>query len=800
MPSNRIDQAIARLDLATKVRLLTGATMFSLHAEPRCGLAELRLSDGPTGVRGTEFLDAPTACLLPNATLLAQHWDAGVAAEVGSLLADEALAQRIHVVLGPTINLHRSPLGGRLFESYSEDPLLTGALAVGYVRAMQHKGIGATAKHFLANESETERATVDSVVDERTLREVYLLPFEMLIAEAPPWAVMASYNRINGVPATEHAALVAGLLKSEWGSDGLVVSDWYAARSTVACANGGLDLVMPGPEGPWGDRLAAAIREGDISESTVDDHLSRLLLLADRVGGFGTEPSWPERLPRPDSAGRRRLLRNMAAGGMTVLTNRAGTLPLPNDPGHVLVVGRHAVDTVAQGGGSAQVHGPHVVHIGEGISAAFGPGTVRVLDGVEVRHHARAPTRGRLHTPGKTEIGMRVTARDDEGSVLASSHVDGSEVIVGMGGWLDGASTVVLTADVVTEGTERMLVGVRGLGAWSVHVDGRHHTVHRDRGNDPGEGVLFPPGWTTEVRVDERTTITATVRCPQEPTLLGLLTRPVPAEPTEVIDAAAPAASHVETAIVVVGLTQEQDTEGADKTTLALPGQQDALVSAVAAAAPRTVVVVNAATPVLMPWLSHVDAVLFAGLPGQEAGDAVAAALLGEIEPAGRLVTTFPADDDQGPVPRTVPDDGVLEYTEGRTVGYRAWDEAGTAPLFWFGHGLGYTTWEYTDATVHVDDAVRSVRVTVHNTGTRTGREVVQAYLRPATASEPIRLIGWAGVRVRPGESTTVEVPCDERVQRVWHPDTASWSRLPPRGAVVLARGLGDVRVRLDLE
>src|ERR687886_197269 len=233
------DALISKLDLPAKVRLLTGASAFTLAPEPRIGLGELRFSDGPTGVRGLKFSGGRTVALLPNATLLASAWSEHTLAEVGQLLAEEALAQRIHVVLGPTINLHRSPLGGRLFEAFSEDPLLTGKLAAAYVRGLQSGGVGACLKHLVANESETERNTVNCVLDEATLRELYLLPFEIAVSDSDPWSIMAAYNDVNDVAATEQDHVVNEIVKGEWGWDGLVVSDWYATKTAGPAANGG---------------------------------------------------------------------------------------------------------------------------------------------------------------------------------------------------------------------------------------------------------------------------------------------------------------------------------------------------------------------------------------------------------------------------------------------------------------------------------------------------------------------------------------------------------------------------------
>ncbi|MFD9698811.1 glycoside hydrolase family 3 C-terminal domain-containing protein [Lentzea sp. NPDC059081] len=767
-----IDEAIASLDLRGKVRLLTGSALFALHDEPRIGLASLKLSDGPTGVRGAELRGGVIACVLPNATLLAQHWDSGLAREVGEVLADEAAAQQVHVVLGPTINLHRTPLGGRLFEAYSEDPLLTGVLAAAYVRGLQDKGIAATPKHYVANESETERRTAGMVLDEKTLRELYLLPFEIVVEDSSPWAVMAAYNNVNGVPATEHTELVEGVLKGEWGFDGLVMSDWFATKSTAASANGGLDLVMPGPGGPWEDELVAAVEAGEVTEAAIDDHLRRLLLLASRTGAFGGERTWPTGLPAPDSEIRREQLRRFAAGGMVVLKN-SGALPL-DASSRMALIGRHALDTVAQGGGSAGLRPPHVISIADGLASLLGPG-VSVVDGVEVRLRYAAP---------KILTNIRATTYDAAGEVLASRDMEIAE-LAAYGGWAQGAASIEVSGEVVLDEPTRLLVGVRGFGSWTLEAGGEEHSPRLAWADGiVEEALLKPPHWTTEVLLSPGDRITARVR--EASALVGLIAQPVPRPPADAIGAAVRAAREADVAVVVVGLTDEQETEGFDKTTLALPGEQDALVAAVAAAAKRTVVVVNAATPVLMPWLDQVDAVLWAGLPGQEAGDAVAAALLGHVEPAGRLVTTFPRTDAE--VLPLVPVDGELKYDEGTAIGHRA----AADPLFWFGHGLGYTTWEYGTASPStVDGMVDRVSVEVTNTGDRAGREVVQVYLRPA--DEPVRLVGWSLVDVAAGETARVDVECSARVQRVWFD---GWHPLRG-GEVLIARGLGDVRVTL---
>ncbi len=805
------DALIARLDLPAKVRLLTGASAFTLPPAPEIGLAELCLSDGPTGVRGLKFTGGRVVSLFPNATLLAQAWSEDTAHEVGELLAEEAKAQDIHVVLGPTINLHRSLLGGRLFEAYSEDPLLTGTLAAAYVRGLQGRGVAGCLKHLVANESETERNTVDSVVDEATLRELYLLPFEIAVAEADPWSVMAAYNDVNGVPATEQDHVINGILKGEWGWDGLVMSDWFATGTAGPAANGGLDLVMPGPVGPWGDALVAAVGRGEVAESVVDDHLRRLLRLARRVGALdparapagappaGTLPAETlpaETLPAPDSPVRREQLTRLAAAGMTVLTND-GVLPLERGP-RVAVIGRHAVDTVGMGGGSAQVTPPYQVSVADGLRSLLGD-AVTVTDGVEVRSRPVPAAAGFVTDPRTGEPGVRLTLFDDRGAVIQDRHSGLAHTMVGFDDdFPETVATVRIGALVDAEGPVE--VGVLGAASWQLRVDTATRGAElRTSGGGIGEELLAPPAVVDRYDSAGVVEATATLWPAEGPLagagLFGLVTRPARREPETVIAEAVAAARAADVAVVVVGLTDEQETEAVDKTTLRLPGEQDALVSAVAGAAARTVVVVNAATPVLMPWLADVDAVLWAGLPGQEAGHAVAAALLGEIEPAGRLVTTFPVADGAAPAWSVTPVDGKLAYLEGTFVGHRGhYAGRAPAPAFWFGHGLGYSTWSYGPATLLGGSAV-SVEVT--NTGARTSREVVQVYLEPAAADQPVRLVGWTAVTAEPGQTVPVRVDTDPRLWRRW--TDAGWEQLPPGGRLIVARGLGDIRTAVEL-
>jgi beta-glucosidase len=801
-----IIRATREFDLEDTVQLLTGAAAFSLHGNDTVGLRPMIFSDGPTGVRGSEFVGGKRVALFPNATLLAQAWDEVAAERVGEMLAGEGRAQNVDVVLGPTVNLHRSPLGGRLFEAYAEDPLLSGRLAAAYIRGVQRYGIGACVKHYVANESETQRRTVNVRVSAAALRELYLLPFEICVADAHPWTIMAAYNDVNGVAATEQDELNNGVLKSEWGWDGLLMSDWGATKTAAPAANGGLDLVMPGPAGPWGDQLVAAVRSGAVAEATIDDHLSRLLRLAGRVGALHGIP--PERaaalgpVVEPGSPPMRLSLRNLATNGMVLLKGQ-DILPLQSslitEDSPLLVIGRHAVETTLQGGGSASVRPPHQISIADGLTEALGTDRVRVLDGVAVRHNPAVAPPESIIDPQTGRPGMRITSFDAAGAERASTSSEVGEFLLGMtSGPHEGASVLELSAELVAPPGTQVLVGVRGIGEWTLSYGDETYAFATALlpGDLPEVGFMAPPSWTRVVEAAPGRILVARLVISERISLAGLVVQPAATPDEQLITAAAQAARDAEPAIVVVGLTAEQETEAVDKSTLALPGLQDDLVGAVAGAARRTAVVINSATPVLMPWLDQVDAVLWIGLPGQEGGHAVADVLLGKAEPTGRLVTTFPVANGDGPAWSVTPQDGALDYAEGTHLGYRGWYGSSVQPAFWFGAGLGWGVWNYHSAEQLRDGDGESVRVVLGNTADRPSREVVQVYWRPE-GSAPVRLVGYAVAdEVVPGEERTITVACDQRAFRIWDEAASGWTT-PSGGTLLVARGLGDIRLEL---
>jgi beta-glucosidase len=786
-----VEQALGKLDLDAKARILAGQDMWTLPAVPEIGLRSIVMSDGPIGVRGLKWTADDPSIALPSPTALAATWDPALARRVGNLLAQEARRKGVHVLLAPTVNLHRSPLGGRHFECYSEDPLLTGRIAAGYVTGVQEGGVAVTVKHFVANDSETERMTANVLVGQRTLRELYLAPFEYVVTKAGPFGIMAAYNSVNGPTMTEHAELQNGVLRGEWGFDGFIVSDWTAARDTVRAALGGLDVAMPGPRTVYGEALAAAVRAGELDEQVVDEHARRVLTLAHRVGALEGSPA-PATLPETDGQA---LAREVAARSFTLLRND-DVLPFAPGAG-VALIGGAAKEARVMGGGSAQVFPAHAVSPYEGLTAA----------GVTVTYARGADPSEKLNP---ASFPLRAVCRAADGRVLGELPVpDGS--IQWLGETPDGIPyedlhSVELVGVYTPEVGGAHQFSAEGAGRFRLTVGGRvrfDDMVIPDS-DDPIALFLAPPqnGFDVELAAGEPVEISLRHDVPRSQALtfpfvgFTLGHREPSPEPDAMMEEAVRAAERADVAVVVVATTKEVESEGFDRTTLKLPGRQDELVSRVAAANPRTVVVVNAGSPVEMPWRDEVAAVLLTWFPGQEAGHALADVLLGREEPGGRLPTTWPAVLDDCPVAGVTPSEGELVYEEGVFIGYRAWDRAGRAPAFAFGSGVGYTTWTYESATY----SGGTLTVRLRNTGDRPGREVVQAYLAPdgPDASRPARwLAGFAVAEAGPGENAEVRVEIPRRAAEIWTDD--GWSLVSGGYLLQIGHALDDMRLSVAI-
>ncbi|MEC3957564.1 glycoside hydrolase family 3 C-terminal domain-containing protein [Nocardia sp. CDC153] len=766
-----IDDLLAKLDLPAKIRLISGANFFRFAGEDSIGLAEMPVSDGPSGVRGEQWDERDPSVSLPSGTALAATWDRDLLTEIGALIAAEARRKDVYAVLGPTINLHRSPLGGRHFECFSEDPLLTAEIADAYVRSVQAHGVSACPKHYVANDQETERFTADVRADERTLRELYLYPFERSV-EAGAWMIMAAYNSVNGVTMTEND-LLDEPLKGEWGFDGVVVSDWTAVRSTLGAAKGN-DLAMPGPWELWGAPLEEAVRQGAVPESAIDEKVRRILRFAIRVGALdGT----PRPVPAFTDEAAQRVVRAAAAKAM-VLASNDGVLPLDR-PARVALLGSAAAEPRFMGGGSATVIPAHTTSPLQGLSEVL---PVVYTPGVHLSD-ALIPVPLELVTDPETGTqGLSLRYLDGD-TVLDTEHrTAGSLMLFGNPNAMR-ANAIELRGRLRADAAGEWRIGFAGVGTLTLTIDGEQvleETVLPE-GTDPVEMLLNPPQRFVTRTLAEGDEVDVLVRMVPGGGFpaMGItyaIGRPRRSAGEE-FAAAVELARESEVAIVVVGTTEQIESEGFDRTTLALPGRQDELVAAVAAVNPRTIVVVNSGSPVEMPWRDDVAAVLLTWFPGQEFGSALADVLTGVTEPGGRLPTTWPKTMADVPVLNTKPGaDNALPYPEGIHIGYRAWLKSGVAPAYPFGHGLGYTTWELADLKV----SGRTATVTVRNTGDRPGRQVVQAYLSRAnsTVDRPVRwLSGFAVVETGAGESVTATIELPKRSFQHW--TDAGWAIEP---------------------
>ncbi len=803
--ADRLAETIAAMTLDEKVSLTAGANLWYLPPVERLGVPALKVSDGPSGVRG-DSLTGRRSLSLPCGMAVGSTWNPDLIGRLGGVLAAEAHSKNVHVLLGPTVCIVRTPLAGRTFESFSEDPLLTARLTVAYVRGVQDGGVACCIKHFACNDQEHERMTISAEVDERALREIHLVAFEHAVQEAGVWSVMTAYNKVNGTYCCEQPELIGSILRDEWGFDGLVVSDWFGTHSTVPAALAGLDLEMPGPSAWFGPTLADAVRDGVVDESVVDGQVGHVLRLMARVGILGRSTS-PDELEE-DDPGRRAVARQVAAEGTVLLVND-GLLPL--DPGAVsrlAVIGPNA-HQLAVGGGSSEVT-PHrrrsmadalaerlpreavvTSEVGCRIERGLPPIDMRLLGAgfmVEYFDSAEQPT----DSSAPVEAGLAHAAR-----------------IMWLGpprpGLVTGACAVRIRGSFTPDVAGAWRLGLESAGRSVLHLDGDIVIDNSNPARGPGfygagsepveVTVDLAAGHTYELAVD------VWPRSTSSP-ILGARIGASPPDTGDEFERAVEAAAAADAAVVVVGSNGEWESEGHDRPDLSLPGRQRELVEAVLDANPRTIVVVNAGSPVEMPWAERAAAVLMAWYPGEEGADALADIITGAAEPTGRLPVTFPARVEDGPAGLGLEGDrypgveGRVVYGEGVLVGYRFYETARLAPLFPFGHGLSYGDIVFGD----IEADGEHVTVQLVNVGARPATEVVQVYVRSieARVRRPDReLAGFAKVRVDADAQETVRIELGAPAFRYWDVDTHRWRSDPGRYELLVGASSRDIRANL---
>ncbi len=809
----RIEELIDRMTLHEKIQMVHGARPFEIavgYVPPISGLGipELQLTDGPVGIR---FQGPATA--FPATIALAATWDQGLAREEGAALGREAKAKDQDVLLAPALNIDRVPVNGRTFEYYSEDPYLTSRMVVQSVRGIQSEGTIATAKHYVANNQEVSRGRVSANVSERALREIYLPGFEAAVREANVGCVMAAYNKVNGTYCTQNEHLLTDTLKNEWGFEGFVVSDWGATHSTVPAAKAGLDLEMPTGE-YFGDDLRQAILDNEVDAATLDDKVRRILrqmviagVLNNRKKGAPGEANTPRH---------QALARRIAAEGTVLLKQRDATLPLDRQKlSSVAVIGPGADTAKVGGGGSSEVIPPYSISPLDGIRKRAGSEiSVEYAAGEEVVHPVPASA---LTPPGATngETGLRgeyfnntefrgrpVLARIDEqinfgvGSETMSQKLNDNNFSVRWTGTLTapntGTYTLVLTSDdgsylylddelVIDNGGEHAVQAK----SYNVVLEARRpYRVRIDYFESAGDAyVVF--GWRTPNEQDP-------------------------------VHLAVELARQSDVAIVIA---TDDSMEGTDRDSLELPGRQNELISAVASVNERTVVVLRTGGPVLMPWLEEVPNVLETWYPGMAEGDALASVLFGDINPSGKLPVTFgmrPEDYPTNTQEQYPGVNGIVDYSEGIFVGYRHFDQQGIEPLFAFGHGLSYTSFDYRNLSLKTSSVSQEQRVAgngstrsssvtlevdveIQNVGPRKGAEVVQLYLRAPDKAAPMppkQLRGFQKVFLEPGQVERVSFHLDKRALSYWNTDAHDWVVQNGTYHAMVGSSSRDIRLR----
>jgi beta-glucosidase len=794
----RIESLLRQMTLEEKISLLSGdSSDFNAVGLPRLGIPPIPMSDGPAGVR------TGRATAFPAPINLAASWDVALAVRFGEALAEETLAKGRTCILGPCVGIHRFPLNGRNFESFGEDPWLGSRIGVDVIRGIQSHGVIATVKHFAVNDQEWERREVNAIVDERTLREIHLPAFEAAVTEAGVWAVMTSYNRVNGPHASQCAPLINGILKGDWGFRGIVMSDWESVYSDAGAANAGLDLEMP--SALWfGNTLETAVRDGRVAETTIDDKVRRHLRVRLEAGLFENPPP-PEddRLIRDDA--HRTLAQEIAAKSIVLLKND-GLLPLAPERLHrVALIGPAMNHARTGGGGSSLVLPWHIVSPLAGIAALLdGRAEYRFEEGVSMDLYRPTTVPASCFRTPEGAPGLRTEYFDNSECVGApvSTLVEPNVFFELIGGAPDprlnkdlfsirwtGTFTPPVTQDYELalcsdDGSRLWLDGQLVIDHW-----GAHSLATKTR------SLPLVGGRSYEIRVEF-------CELGGDATMIFGWRAPGDCWVAPSIEAAVAAAREADVAIVAIGQSSTTEGEGCDVADFRLPAGQDDLVRAVVAANPNTVVVVYGGVPQHMEhWIGSVRGVFAAFYPGQEGGAALADLLFGRTEPSGKLPFSYIQHRSDSPAFADYRNANLKSrYDEGVFVGYRYLDRNAIAPLFPFGHGLSYTTFDYSNLQIGKNGDGYVAKVAVRNTGLRSGEEVVQLYVAPPANAPvprpPQELKAFAKVSLAPGETRVVELPLGPRALQYFDPAARAWVTAPGEYEFRIGASSRDIRLR----
>tara|TARA_B100000963_G_scaffold35575_1_gene26656 strand:- start:1854 stop:4289 length:2436 start_codon:yes stop_codon:yes gene_type:complete len=807
---DRIEKLISELTLEEKVSILSGSSAWHTTAIPRLNIPRVKMTDGPIGARGDSVSGETSACF-PSASCLSSTWDKELVEEIARSIGLEAKSKDADVLLGPTINLHRHPLGGRHFECYSEDPILTGVLASSYVKGVQSVRVSACLKHFVGNDTEYQRHFVSSNIDERTLRELYLLPFEMGV-KAGSLSVMSAYNQLNNIYCSSHDEILNKILKEEWNFPGYVVSDWGAAQDTIGNANGGLDCEMPGPARSWGENLVKAVEKGKVKEETVDDKVRRILRIADFTGRLDSPEEKPEK--SNDLEEDRILIRKTGSEGMVLLKNQ-NILPLDRSKIKKLaVIGPNALKGQYLGGGSASLNPHYVVHPYEGIKS-------NVSEETELKYAKGCHTYKYLPAiPShlfKENDGFKVEFYDGqefEGSPIETKILKGNKFWA-MGGFgLDIVAqserpslSVRFSGEIQPEYSGEYDFEIFSIGPSRLSINGKN-LIDNWSSQEPGD-AFFGMGSApkrNKIKFQKGKTYSLEAEYKWEGRFPAVQIGMQAPDQFDLMDEATSLASESDAVILIVGTNSDWETEGNDRASLALPSNQDKLIEKICNANKNTVVVLNTGSPCEMPWSENAEAILQCWFPGQEFGNSLSDILFGEVNPSGKLPTTFPHKISDTPAYSTYPGkDLQMDYEEGLFIGYRWYDKEKIKPLFPFGHGLSYTTFEYSNLRAippRGTSSVAAFEIDITNSGSLAGKEVVQGYISVSNSQidRPNKeLKKFDKVFLKPGETKKIQFELSERDLSFWSIETQTWQVEPAEYIFEVGASANDIREKTSV-
>ena len=779
-----IDQIIKTLTLDEKVSLLSGFNSWYTNKIEKKNIPSIKMSDGPNGVRGDSNSGKSSACF-PCAISIGSTWDLSLIKDIGIALGEEAQAKDVDVLLGPTINIHRHPLGGRHFESFSEDPFLTGKIATNYVQGVQSKNVAACLKHFVGNDTEYERHSISSNIDAQTLREIYLLPFEMGIKEGNAKVVMSAYNKLNNIFCSSHQDLLIKILKEEWGFDGYVVSDWGAALETIENANGGLDLEMPGPSNVWGKALIDAVEASEVSEKLIDDKVKRILTVAEFSNRFQKPQIKAEQAI--DQPKHRLLLRKAAADGMVLLKNE-GSLPLKKNIKKLAVIGPNALEAQIIGGGSASLRPHYQIHPLEAVQERLGHET-EILYSKGCHTHKYLPKINEELMEEKD--GFLVEYFDGnqfDKNLILEERLTGSKFWV-----FEGFAKDVISKE------ERPDISVRfsctykpdisglhefeifGIGKCRLLIDG-NELIDNWTSMDPGE-AFFTFGSASKkgvTNLQKGEAYKIEVQYKFEGSFPAVYIGCQAPDEVDIFQEALETASHADDVILIVGTNSDWETEGNDRADFNLPANQNKLIEAILEANQNTVVVINTGSPIHMPWEKKAKAIIQTWFAGQEFGNALVDILSGEVNPSGKLPTTFPVKIEDTPAYKNYPGKNLqMNYDEKLLVGHRWYEANSIKPLFCFGHGLSFTSFNYQNLEVTTgSDFVVTCKFEIQNTGDISGLEIAQCYVGFASPlpGEPYKTLqGFVKEEIGANELKKVEIKLGPRNFSFWSVETNTW-------------------------